>query len=259
MTAETTDFVAPAEPHPRERYAFSTEKVDNGPGISNSLRVTVREVDTDGNTVREAATYTRRYHSMYSTFEPFRQLRDGVWHDYALISADYTHLSVLDLATGEVVADEQPSADLVQKAREYMEEYPSERHANTDPADFARTWGFCPVEFFVPDPADHPHLRDTSTTPTGHFGVYSGCIWGDDSGWKLRYVDLSRISEGIVTTDERFGYVELPWRQKLREAVSYSTYTDRFDVAVQLAFKRETGGADPWARDLISWSDQEHD
>jgi len=56
-------------------------------------------------------------------------------------------------------------------------------------------FGFCPVAFWV--------------APDAAFGLVSGCIWGDDSSWKLRYIDLSKVSEGKLDISDRFGYVEL--------------------------------------------------
>ena len=41
-------------------------------------------------------TYKRNY-SLLSTFEPFRQFKDGKWKDYALISTIYTRFEVVDL------------------------------------------------------------------------------------------------------------------------------------------------------------------
>jgi hypothetical protein len=32
---------------------------------------------------------------------------------------------------------------------------------------------------------------------------------GDDSSWKVQYLDLSRVQQGVVRRDERFGYLEL--------------------------------------------------
>ena len=45
--------------------------------------------------------------------------------------------------------------------------------------------------------------------PTGEFGFVWGCVWGDDSSWKVQHLDLSRVGEGELTRDERFGYVML--------------------------------------------------
>ena len=97
---------------------------------------------------------------MLQTFEPFRQGD----HVFALISTHYTATSVMDLATGEIVAAEKPNAA-----------------------------GFCPVGFHVPDWWDrhdgtklpgsmHWHPADDEW-PTGDFGFVWGCIWGDDSSW----------------------------------------------------------------------------
>lgn len=45
--------------------------------------------------------------------------------------------------------------------------------------------------------------------PTGLFGFVWGCYWGDDTSWKVQHLDLSRVQEGIIARDNRFGYVEL--------------------------------------------------
>jgi hypothetical protein len=78
--------------------------------------------------------------------------------------------------------------------------------------------GFCPVGFYVPDWWD---LHDESIIPgseywnadyewpSGEFGFVWGCVWGDDSSWKVQYLDLARIHSGVIRREERFGYVEL--------------------------------------------------
>jgi len=45
--------------------------------------------------------------------------------------------------------------------------------------------------------------------PTGDFGFVWGCIWGDDSSWKVQYLDLSAVRHGVIHRDERFGYLKL--------------------------------------------------
>lgn len=78
--------------------------------------------------------------------------------------------------------------------------------------------GFCPVGFYVPDWWD---VNDGSLIPgseywdadrewpTGDFGFVWGCHWGDDGSWKVQYLDLSQVQQGVVRREERFGYVEL--------------------------------------------------
>lgn len=39
---------------------------------------------------------------------------------------------------------------------------------------------------------NHPR-SDHDELPKGDFGFVWGCIWGDDSSWKVQYLDLSRI------------------------------------------------------------------
>jgi hypothetical protein len=45
----------------------------------------------------------------------------------------------------------------------------------------------------------------------------AGCIWGDDSTWKLETIDLSRVHEGVISRTARFGHLQLAGR--LDEAV----------------------------------------
>lgn len=52
----------------------------------------------------------------------------------------------------------------------------------------------------------HPEYEENFNA---RFGFVCGCIWGDDTSWKIEYLDLSRISEGILVRDDRFGYIEL--------------------------------------------------
>jgi hypothetical protein len=52
----------------------------------------------------------------------------------------------------------------------------------------------------------------------------AGCIWGDDSSWKVQYLDLSRAAQGIVRREERFGYIELPDGATLESAIDLSDY-----------------------------------
>jgi hypothetical protein len=49
------------------------------------------------------------------------------------------------------------------------------------------------------------------------FGFVAGCIWGDDSSWKIEFLDLSEIASGVIKRDARFGYIEMPDRMSLRQ------------------------------------------
>jgi hypothetical protein len=176
---------APPTPKPRDRYSTRVTKLTPS-GTWTKVRVEV----LDGDEV--VAEYNRNY-SMLQTFEPFRQGD----RDFALISPHYTGTSVLDLRSGEVIAAEPPASG-----------------------------GFCPVGFYVPDWWD---IHDGTTQfagslswrpldhewPTGNFGFVWGCVWGDDSSWKVQYLDLSRIQDGVISRDDRFGYLRLATDPKL--------------------------------------------
>jgi len=62
--------------------------------------------------------------------------------------------------------------------------------------------GFCPVDYFVP--------ADPNTGEALDVGFVAGCVWGDDSSWKIQAIDLSEIEAGRLARDTRFGYLELP-------------------------------------------------
>ncbi len=179
-----TDFEIPTQPTPRDRYFVQRAPKANRPGTWDSTVITVYRRATDGGEPERLCEYVRNY-GLLQTFEPFRQGN----RDFALIAPDYTATSVLDLATGQVIAAEPPAG-----------------------------FGFCPVGFYVPDWWD---VNDGSVIPggeywsadkewpTGEFGFVWGCIWGDDSSWKVQFLDLREIQAGVIRRDERFGYVEL--------------------------------------------------
>jgi hypothetical protein len=182
---------------------------------------------------------------MLQTFEPFRQ-RD---REFALISRDYTRTAVLDLASGKVIAEEVHTG--------------------------APGYGFCPVGFYVPDWWDvkdgsklpgSEHWSADDEWPIGDFGFVWGCQWGDDSSWKVQYLDLSRVQDGVIGRDERFGYLELatngfktPCLTPNLEAgtkteppsfIKVSRYegVSKVTFAVEMAFDLESGKSGEWQR-----------
>lgn len=181
-------FEVPTRPTPRERYA-AVVKPTTPPDRWTQVDVEIVEGD------RVAATYHRNY-AMLGTFEPFRQGD----RDFALISPNYTATSVIDLASGEIIAGEEPHG-----------------------------YGFCPAGFYVPDwwdvhsewlVANHPpgslNWSEDDEWPVGEFGFVWGCVWGDDNSYKVQYLDLSAIKEGVLRRDDRFGYVELAAHPELQ-------------------------------------------
>lgn len=242
-----TDFEIPTLPKPRDQYVVELTSKPN-PGAWSSTRV---EVFRRGPPVEKVCEFERG-HAMWSTFEPFRQGD----RDLALISRDYTRTAVLDLRTGDVIAEEEIA---------YYDA------ARTQPGA-----GFCPVGFYVPDWWD---VNDGSIIPgsrfwdaddewpTGDFGFVWGCYWGDDSSWKVQYLDLRDVQRGVIRRDDRFGEVELVtdgydspcFRRDAPENGTrslppgfISVERQRDDVEVRFAahvrFNASTGKATAWER-----------
>ncbi len=209
-------FEFPSKPTPRERYSTREHVVLTGAGHRNTLKIEV--LDEAGETVAE---YDRNYGALMQTFEPFRQ-GDRM---FALVSTDYTATSVLDLATGETIAGETP-----------------------------HTHGFCPVGFYVPDWWDingdtilpgSSRWSSDHEFPKGDFGFVWGCVWGDDSSWKIQVLDLSDIQNGRILRDERFGYVRLASAPDVhpKEFISCSFHDGKCTVKLKTenAFDLATG------------------
>jgi len=191
----STDFEVPSRPKPRDRYLVRATAKANRPGTWDST--TVEVLRRKGDALERVGEYVRNY-AMLSSFEPFRQGE----RELALISREYTKTAVLDLASGDVIAEETES----------------------NPGG-----GFCPVGFYVPDWWDvndgsiipgSEHWNADKEWPNGDFGFVWGCLWGDDSSWKVQHLDLSRVREGIIARDDRFGYVELATGRYLSPCVS---------------------------------------
>lgn len=184
-----TDFTVPCPDQPRDLYYQRYDQYQSRPGTGSWEVADVRVYRKGPGTGTLAGEYHRNYPGR-PPFEPFRQFTPGgAEHHYALVSAHYQQADVIDLGTGQVIASEDKD----------------------DPG-----WGFCPAGFYVPDWRD---CHDDSSFPgswywddrhdrwpDGTLGFTWGCYWGDDNGWKVQALDLSRVGEGVIRRDDRFGY-----------------------------------------------------
>lgn len=145
----------------------------------STLRVDVMRRNDDG-TAEKIGEYERGYSSMYATFHPFRQGD----REFALYSHQYTGTCVMEL--------------------------PSCRHVCGE-CEW-KALGFCPTGFYVPTregDTSEPEEPGEEDPVGGQFGFVCGCVWGDDTSWKIQFLDLSKLPEGKFTRDDRFGYLEL--------------------------------------------------
>jgi hypothetical protein len=180
----TGAFLPPSLPKPRDRFTQAWEQRSSRPGCWDVTDAAIHDMEDRPGVV--VATYHRDYPGT-PPFEPFRQRGDGTDEmNYALVSPHYMGTSVIDLSTGNVIAEE----------------------SQDDPA-----YGFCPVGFYVPDwhdindgsviPGSH-WWHDSDEQPSGQYGFVWGCYWGDDNGWKAQFLDLSRVADGIIIREDRW-------------------------------------------------------
>lgn len=216
---------------------------DNGKGYWNSVTV---EVLFNGNAI---GSYIRHYHSYtVETFHPF--LYRGEW--FALYSSNYTATRVAKLSPDN------------------FEDWCGEE---------SHSGGFCPTAFYVPRFKVISELFREKWLKTKHFendypdneledyydlekdisldseiaryegehyceyGFLSGCVWGDDISWKLRFIDLSQLSDKVLKIEEKFGYFELPNNMKLRECIRNDS-EDYFELTQLRRFNLKKGFLD---------------
>lgn len=198
-------------------FIITASSVDNGPGVWQSLKVSIYR---DENLVGE---YIRNYGDFGPmTFFPFQIGND--W--YALYSASYTATRVMKIHEDRI------------------EDWCGEE---------AVSHGFCPVEYYIPRynimkgtveisgkvnefttcgvDTEYENIeefiaewKDPNFVETQfcNFAFMCGCVWGDDTSWKLRYIDLSQIPDKVLTISEKFGYWELPGNMTLRKCINMS-------------------------------------
>lgn len=199
-------------------FHIQAERIDHGAGYWSTWRVNVfRDYQCIGHYERTYSSYVKE------TFYPFQV--DDVW--YALYSANYT-------------------ATRVAKLTDKFEDWCGEDSASN---------GFCPTEFYVPqyntvgygggkgrtefnihtfdneysdkNPIDTEDEFFVSQRLAADFkgskylpyGFLCGCVWGDDSSWKLKHIDLSQIHNKQIKITSKFGYWELPNNLSLRECI----------------------------------------
>ena len=170
------------------RFSVTVQIVDQAPGRWKTARAEIFE--RKGDAAQRIGGYDRNHAGwVESTFAPFEQ--DGRW--YALYAPDYTATRVMELPSCRDLGGEEP-------------------HSH----------GFCPVDYYVP----YDHAAVSKAGDGGRFGFVAGCIWGDDSSWKIQYLDLSEVARGVVTRKEAFGYIPMPHRiARLADCVSLDWYS----------------------------------
>lgn len=248
-TLELTDL--------RKRYTVEYETDNKGWSQTD-----VKVFDNEHSTTEPIYEYHRNY-SMLRTFEPFRLWDDQLekWRNFALISPKYTNFQVLDLDNRTIIAknpnptiDEEQAAFLNKISSKQSKEYTYEAGQEYS------GWRFCPGEFHVPDVYDILNENDIQDMIKNReteywsewidnfldrrtFGFEAGCVWGDDWSYKVQAIDLTKILEGKVSDDDRFGY--LVYDGDLKDLYDKNYYDDDayqtlvLNVPVSFKFDKE--------------------
>jgi hypothetical protein len=164
-------------------------------GYWGHSEISIFAVD-NGGSEHELGGYTRNYpaHGL-GTWYPFSRGSK----DYALYSRDYTSTRLMELPSCKDISGEEPGSG-----------------------------GFCPVEYYIPEIDDFKKAPDPNKEGSfvyhavkepAQIALVAGCIWGDDSSWKIQCFDISQVESGILTRDERFGYVPMPRGITLAQSV----------------------------------------
>ncbi len=198
-----TDFVGERISKAGGEFFVQVEGIETRKECWNTRRIHI--FDRGQN---EIGSFERNYPNFgVETFEPF--MSGGRW--YALYSPHYEKTAVMTLPECELWCEVEGDH-------------------------------FCPTEHFVPryyvhefESNDKTHAfvvteedgsdEDAKFTEYHPFGFVSGCVWGDDSSWKIQYLDLSEIGEKRIEKLAKFGYVEISGT--LREAVVIDAYESK--------------------------------
>lgn len=205
-------------------FRITTESVQNRPGTWNSTKVSIYRdslYDIKENIYHEdflIGEYLRNYSSYgMQTFYPFQIGEE--W--YALYSTAYTSTRVMKLYKDHIEdwCGEEPSANGFCPVEYYIPRYIHSRYKiSSDKDDMFDTY-YVDCDFTEDEYRKEINKDDFVGINYCNFGFLCGCIWGDDTAWKLRYIDLARIPEKILTITDKFGYHQIPNTLTLRQSI----------------------------------------
>jgi hypothetical protein len=198
------------------------------PGYWKHTLIGVFKIENDQET--QIGEYKRNYPRLYDTFYPF--IKDG--KDYALYSPHYTGTRVLELPSCNDIGGEEPASNGFCPTDFYVPSYIEREYIDLDDtvhkyrSNEPEAYNLIPQirtyrpldektgECFTVEKPDYP----TSPLLYFSFGFVAGCYWGDDTRWKIQFLDLSEMEKGIIKRDERFGYIQLDKNARLKDAVT---------------------------------------
>lgn len=235
----------------RERF-YETHETNNKGWAKTHVKV----FDRNSSTTEPIYEYDRNY-SMLKTFDPFRVWDDEkeTWRHMALISPSYMNFEVLDLDENIIIAKKLPTLLSKEKAESLNKSYIEKglEPPYTEGQNIS-SWNFCPSEFHVPDvydildDNDIKELQEAISTKKDldfwqewmnnfinrrTFAFEAGCVWGDDWSYKVQAIDLTKILQGEVQDDDRFGYLIL--QGDLKNIYNQNYFDDEDYISLELS------------------------
>ena len=187
---------------------FAIEKTLESPKpYWNQLEVSICEGTKENYKV--IGSYIRNYLAYgEKTFFPF--LLNDKW--YAVYSKNYTATRVMSLPDCKDLGGENNNSFGFCPVSYYVPfAYKYKKHKNLLWFDHEGGYGEDVSEFVEEKPIYFPE-----------HGLVMGCIWGDDSSWKIEHLDLSEADKGIVKRKDSFGYFKVPSNiSTAKDAIDY--------------------------------------
>jgi hypothetical protein len=206
--------------YPSTPFRVETESVENKPGTWNSTKISIYR---DGNLIGE---YLRNY-ADYSalTFKPF--MSGDEW--YALYSPHYTATRVLKLHRDRIEdwCGEEPTSNGFCPVEIYVPRYIKSHHTMTikdAPHEFDSYYVDCDFKTEQEFIRDATEDGNPATVQYTDFGFLCGCVWGDDTSWKIRYIDLKSVPDKVLSITDKFGYWSMPRSLSLKECIDMTSW-----------------------------------
>lgn len=232
-----------------KKYTTKTISKKTSPGCWDTLLVEIYQGE------EKIGEYGRNYDCLYNTFYPFTV--NG--QDYALYSKDYTATRIMKLPSCEDIGGEEGNGFGFCPVDYHIPRY-EEFHIPGMSEDKMiekgipkENWSWVgkdrvELDYDEDDYYDQDDDGESGSsrwTAKGPFydlslGFVSGCVWSDDSSWKIQHLDLTECEKGIIKRSDRYGYIELPHKLRLKDAIRVIS-SEYVQISVIERFNRKTG------------------
>lgn len=201
------------------------ENIKTGEGCWNNERIGIFEDD------KKIGEFERNYHGFgIETFYPFKY--NNKW--YAIYSHKYIAISVMSLPDCKEVAHTEFVGHGFCPVETWVPTYKYKKDAFT--LNNPKTGKDKSYAVYYPEIDFEKEKEDCNDLPTLYhdFAFVAGCVWGDDSCWKIRLLDLKDLDNGKIGYKD-IGYLEMPVNLSLQKAVLIDAEDFEEDGTIRLS------------------------